>query len=98
MAITSAQVILRPSAVPTAPAVIEAFRQAGFTVGPLVANNFSVSGSDDLFEKLFGVGLPETRGVQQETQLPLKRLAPQIRRAVQAVVFTKPPDFGPGNY
>ena len=97
MAIVSAQVILRPDAEPAAPAVAEELRRAGFTIGPAIANNFSITGSGELFEKYFRMR-PQTTHPGQEIQLPINVLPKKIRRAVHAVVFTKLPDFGPGNY
>jgi len=95
----SAQVILKPSALHDAPSVVAAFRHAGFSVGPLVANNFSITAPVSLFETHFGVAPAQGTRARQQPELPLDALPPIARNAVEAVVFTKPPDFGPGgNY
>jgi hypothetical protein len=101
----SAQVILSPGAAKAHP-VAEAFRSAGFDVGPMVADNFSISGPESLFTKYFDVGLSHTRGGAAvrgrsgvaSQHLPLDKLPVDIKPHVGAVVFTPPPDFGPGNY
>jgi hypothetical protein len=89
------------------PAVAEAaqayFRNIGFDVGPLVALSFAVSGSQPLFESVFatplvveGEGTVTTaRSEDEQLELPLDRLPPEIAPAVRAVAFTPPPDFGP---
>jgi hypothetical protein len=80
----------------TASAVVEAFRYAGFSTGPLVANNFSIEGADVLFKKYFSITPAQALNTRQSTELPLDFLPQAVRAGVQAIVFTKPPDFGPG--
>jgi hypothetical protein len=79
------------------------FRDAGFDVGPLVAQSFAVSGPRSLFESVFATPLVvEQEGVattaRTETdlfELPLDRLPGELAPGVRAVAFTPPPDFGP---
>jgi hypothetical protein len=79
------------------------FRRLGFDVGPVVGYSFSVTESSRKFESAFHTRLPRGSDGQLDLnpegrgyELPLGQLSPEIRRAVQAVVFTPPPDFGPG--
>ncbi len=95
----SAQVILKPAVLQDAFSVVDMFRRAGFIAGPLVANNFSITAPAPLFEKYFGAASEQASSARQQSELPLDGLPPETRNAVEAVVFTKPPDFGPGgNY
>lgn len=98
MQITTSQVILRPQAVQHASSIIGAFEKAGFTVGPFLANNFSIAGSAQLFEKFFGVTPAETLEASKDYELPLNALPSEVQSSVQAIVVTRRPDFGPGNY
>src|SRR5712671_4532739 len=101
----SAQVLLEPQAVATPQEVLDAFRQAGFTAGPLVGNNFSIVAPVATFRSYFRVDLATApRGgvsvlgpeVGSALDLSVDVLPAAIRDKVQAVVFTKRPDFGPG--
>lgn len=107
----SAQVVLRPPTgeltgderitsenvqrfLPSPEAVAETeafFGQAGFEVGNVVGNSFSIAGPSSAFGRTFGER-PE-RGVE----LDLGALPDRVRRYLQAVTFTPPPDFGPTN-
>ncbi|MEA2904738.1 MAG: hypothetical protein QOI12_2125 [Alphaproteobacteria bacterium] len=94
-----AQVVLKPDALADAPSVLQAFRDAGFTTGPLIANNFSIEAPAPLFDKYFGDAAARASHAKGTTELPLDALPPASRDAIEAVVFTRPPDFGPGgNY
>jgi hypothetical protein len=85
--------------------VAEFLRAAGFQVSEEVGISFSITGPRPLFERLFGMGLEHRRRSGIDTvqtpagglELPLDRLPPDVARFVQAVTFTPPPDFGPGN-
>jgi hypothetical protein len=90
----SAQVVLKPEAAAAPQEVLDAFRQAGLTVGPLVANNFSIVAPAAAFRSYFGVDLATAR--RGGLELPVDVLPAPIRDKVQAVLFTKLPDFGPG--
>jgi hypothetical protein len=81
------------------------FRDAGFEVSELGGISFSITGHRSLFEERFGERLEPRRegGVDSvrteggRLELPLDRLPPEVAGHVQAVTFTPPPDFGPGN-
>jgi hypothetical protein len=102
--LVSAQVVLRPSSIAASDEVALEFASAGFAVGALVANNFSVSGSVAKFESYFHVNLEPVPGAgirirraEQPAgfQLPLDALPASVRGKVETVIFVKPPDFGP---
>jgi hypothetical protein len=94
---------------PDAAAVAEAqafFRARGFDLEQPVGISFSITGPRSLFESTFGERLDTEQegGVVQSArpsrgglELPLERLPATVARAVQAVTFTPPPAFGPGN-
>jgi hypothetical protein len=70
-----------------------AFRELGFEVGPMVGLSFSISGPDELFERVF----PDVAAKQRTGEsFDLSRL-PEGAESVQAVVSEPPPAFGPGN-
>jgi hypothetical protein len=90
-----------------ASSVRTAFTTAGFQVGPLVGNSFSISATVRVFENLFNIHLRHQRegGVAsvrvQESgsyELPLQTLPRGIIENVEAVTFTPPPDFGPTRF
>ena len=75
------------------------FRDAGFEVANVVGNSFSIVGSPSAFERTFGER-PERGGAGVlvrggGVELDLDSLPGSVRRHVQAVTFTPPPDFGP---
>lgn len=87
------------------------FERAGFDVGPLLANNFSITAVPRRFETYFNVTVEASRlqvmkGLLVRTNkgsvrshVPLDSLPPSERDQIEAIVFSKPPDFGPGgNY
>lgn len=83
------------------------FRDAGFEVGPAVGSSLSISGPVSLFETVLGhrpkTGL-QGRTVRSATassaalELPLERLPPGLAAAIDAVTFSRPPDFGPTSF
>ena len=83
------------------------FAKQGFDVDDVVAISFSITGPRSLFEKLFGQKLEierrrggEPRSVRIDSgalEFNLSALPQNISRRLQAVTFTPPPDFGPGN-
>jgi hypothetical protein len=93
---------------PAAEAVREAkryFTQAGFKLGDLSGVSITISAPKSVFERVFGARIEVDHAgsavVQGQTvrELPLSRLPPLLRRAVEAVTFGRPPDFGPtGSY
>ncbi len=92
---------------PAAAAVAQRFfRDEGFEVTPRVALSFSIIGPQSLFEKVFrgqltveGEGTAMTARTETgKFELPLESLPPEVAGAVQAVAFTRPPDFGPTGF
>jgi hypothetical protein len=79
------------------------FGREGFEVTGVAGMGFSIVAAPALFERVFGeplelgeeagVGTAGTAGGALE--LPLGMLPEEIRRLIQAVTFTPPPDFGP---
>jgi hypothetical protein len=95
---------------PSAEAVARAkraFMDAGFEVGNLVGNSFSISAPISRFEKVFHTQLrhQERGGIEvaqasasARYELPLTNLPDHIADVVEAVIFTPPPDFGPTQF
>jgi hypothetical protein len=85
--------------------VQSALRAAGFTTGPQFAGSFSISGAAELFERYFGICPMRDAGgpssvvgeCRPDLELPLTAMPLELRQRIEAVLFTKPPDFGPGN-
>lgn len=102
----SAQAVLRNDAITEAGEVRKMFADAGFEVGPLVANNFSITAPVQKFEKFFKVRVKSSRarGVQfaktkeeARRELTTGDLPPSLRDKVETIVVSAPPDFGPFN-
>lgn len=83
------------------------FRDLGFKVGDVVGTSFSISASAGIFEKVFNIKIvgDAQKGIQckwkdnsVKDHLPLSALPKDASGLVKAIVFTPPPDFGPGNY
>jgi hypothetical protein len=94
----SAQVVIKPEHVRDANRIMAVLRQAGYEVGPFVANNFEITGSAQHFA--FGTrtsNAPETRSAQNPDAV-LQRLDEETRTMIESVLFPGPPDFGPGGY
>lgn len=96
--LTSAQVVLNQPSRSIYEAAQDFFEQAGFTVGPLIANNFSISAPVTTFDSYFHTSpdVASKRGLQ-DTDLNLDVLPPDIRLNVDAILLSRPPDFGPFN-
>ena len=110
----SAQVLLKPSsgAMPpdaditaakvgalspdpqAAAAIRKRLADAGFEVGPLVGPSFSITAPPLVFKRFFKLTAPG----RDKGEIPLGHLPEAVRRAVAAVTFPSPPDFGPGNF
>lgn len=96
----------RPSGPEAAAAAPGFFAASGFEVGPVVAGSFSITGRRSLFETAFGEPLEEERrggGRSYRTargtlELDLARLPEHVARQVEAVAFSRPPDFGPTSF
>ncbi len=85
----------------------EAFRSKGFEVGPVVGVSFSAAGPLRAFEELLGMRIRPgkdgtydfvAKGKGLGHELSGEKLPEELRDAVQSIVFTRPPDFGPTNY
>lgn len=83
------------------------FADAGFAVDAGFANSFSITGDEELFDKIFAAKISrnekqavKTRGADdlETSELPLEKLPGEIKKIVETVTFTEPPDFGPGNF
>ena len=101
---TSAQGLLKRESQADFEKIRNVFADAGFSVGPLVANNFSISGSVEKFERFFGVrmessadGMRFISGDQTLDELSTDDLPNEIRGAVEKVLLTRLPAFGPFN-
>ncbi|HYJ47125.1 MAG TPA: hypothetical protein VEV81_10985, partial [Pyrinomonadaceae bacterium] len=92
----------------TAAKAQRAFKALGFEVGPVVGNSFSITAPASAIEKVFKTKIRREAGrkgaVKAATakgpgsyELPVDRLPPEIAADVEAVTFSPPPDFGPGN-
>jgi len=84
-----------------------AFVDAGFDVGNLVANSFSITAPAGQFEKLFKVKIQhdekagtrvDAGGTEPQYELPTSSLPADLRQSVAVVTFSPPPDFGPNSY
>ena len=93
----SAQVVLSGPGLSNSQWVQEQFAQAGFQIGPLVGVSFSISGPAALFEQFFRVQAGPGGQTLTGEALPLVTLDPALRSQIQAILSTRPPDFGPGN-
>jgi hypothetical protein len=82
------------------------FADAGFEVGALVGNSFSITAPAPVFERVFKTRIrrqviPGGEAVVVESgghELPLGKLPKAMAHDVQAITFTPPPDFGPTGY
>lgn len=91
--IVSAQVVLKHTSLAAVKMVTKAFTEAGFQVGPTVANNFSITAPARKFESYFGA-TPAASKV-----LPLVSVPAGIRDHIETVIIPAAPDFGPwGNF
>jgi len=87
--------------------VRDAFTAAGFDVGAVVGNSFSISAPASVFENLFKThlrhkqegGIVSARVQESGSfELPPQALPWSVAKNVQAVTFTPPPDFGPTRF
>jgi hypothetical protein len=85
-----------------AAAVRRLLTEAGFDLGPVVGNSFSVTAPASVFRQVFRIELREDdRGVRTaggKYELPRRGLPPPLSNWVEAVTFSPPPDFGPTNF
>ena len=83
------------------------FANAGFDVSGVFGNSFSITGEQTLFEKIFGTKIftNEKRAIKarsktdgESSELPSNKLPEDVKKTVETVTFTEPPDFGPTNF
>jgi hypothetical protein len=79
---------------PTIDMVTGVFSRARFEVGQVVGLSFSITGRRSLFDSFLGVSGAGTR----PGEVSLERLPQPARRAIAAITFPPPPDFGPRSY
>jgi hypothetical protein len=94
----SVQVVVKSNALQNARSLMESFRAAGFSVGAMVGNNFSLTAPVSVFESLFGAAHVTAAIAGTESVLPLNTLPSAAQNAVEAIVVPHRPDFGPGSY
>jgi hypothetical protein len=73
------------------------FEQAGFQVGPAGPLSFSISGPASLFETHLGSESAGGSASGGGTTFDAGALPADIAGAVEAVITSAPPDFGPTN-
>jgi hypothetical protein len=84
--------------------VREKLARAGFEIGPLVGNSFSITAPASTFQKFFATKVREAGkgGLEFESaggmELAAEALPRSLAEDVAAVTFTPPPDFGPTSY
>ncbi len=74
--------------------LMEFFRSRGFEVGPFVGISFSITAPESTFRSVFDADLPT--GARGDLEFDVGSLPADVRRHLQAVSFSEPPDFGPG--
>jgi hypothetical protein len=83
------------------------FQGAGFQVGPLAGNNFSITADEKTFERVFQTefrrrvdgGVETVRGGGLgDLELPVDSIPDSLGEVIASVTFSPPPDFGPSNY
>ncbi len=78
------------------------FESLGFEVGALVGNSFSISATPKKFEQHFQTKILHTKQFASlqdgSLELPVAHLPDEVKTTINAVSFSAPPDFGPGNF
>ena len=88
--VLSAQVVVKSTAKQELGRVMQAFQNAGYSVGPVVANNFSITAPASRFR-------PASRAATSESaDFVLSSVNENVRDLIESVVFPSRPDFGPG--
>jgi hypothetical protein len=83
--IISGQVVIKKEARRDAYNIMESFRNAGFEVGALVGNNFSITGPRALFER--NVSPQSQLAGDARSAAALAAVNPEIQALVERVVF-----------
>jgi subtilase family serine protease len=80
----------------------EHFESLGFEVGALVGNSFSITASRKKFEQHFHTKILHNNQFTSledgSLELPIADLPDEVKAIIDAVSFSTPPDFGPGNF
>jgi hypothetical protein len=86
----------------------QTFERAGFDVGPLVGNSFSITAPMQVFNTMMDTRLQRDRRTKAVKaaradgtaafELPLSGLPQEVKSVIESVTFTPPPDFGPTSY
>lgn len=102
----SAQVVLKATSTKDSQEkAVGEFARAGFTVGKLYADSFAITAPAHAFESYFKIKIESSpkggtqvisRGKSASFNLPVKALPANMANQVKAIIFTRPPDFGPG--
>jgi subtilase family serine protease len=78
------------------------FESLGFEVGALVGNSFSITAPRKNFEQHFHTKILRNNQFASlengSLELPIADLPAEVKTTINAVSFSKPPDFGPGNF
>lgn len=83
------------------------FSDEGFEVDAGFANSFSITGDKKLFEKTFETKITKdedendavkSKSKPETSELSASKLPGDVKRIVEAISFTEPPDYGPGNF
>lgn len=83
---------------------LAAFARAGFEVGPLVGNSFSITADLGVFEEWFDREIewsdrgPVDAAGEPVEVIPPSALPSSLRGPVHSVVFPPPPEFGPAEF
>lgn len=79
------------------------FQQAGFEVGEVVGNSFSITAPAATFHQALGARVRHHDGAvtldgTDSRDVPLRDLPDDVRHHVSAITLPEPPDFGPTSY
>ena len=79
------------------------FRSMGFEIGPMSGLSFSITASVNKFETIFKSSLYRSAkdGIEStdgHLELNMDHLQDEVRKVIQTVTFSEPPDFGPTEF
>jgi hypothetical protein len=77
---------------------MQEFATAGFQEGAFIGISFSIAAPVQRFEEVFKVDFEKDGYPYAATELPLSALKPSLHDNIKAVLFTRPPDFGPSGH
>lgn len=73
------------------------FEAQGLTVHPTYGNSFSIEGPRKKLEQLFAAAELKTKE-SAGGEMSLAKLPADVRKLLEAVAFSEPPDFGPTSF